>query len=1263
MADNPNKRKQGQSGAPGAKRPRFQAHFKNTISTTPSSKAYPNDEVNVACFVRAHENEIRALEAGIENAKKRLMRRAFQDVPRDMRRRTASHNPRRVPGRLRTRATREMNEDNTPKMRGKSGSGIGKGTTAWLRKEGMKKAKRKPRKRGSDKEEDGKITITETISGDAMEGVETAKVSHMAATKRKRRPSLAKAALVPARFRKRQINKCWLPTHMFHTKRAHMTPPNEPLWRFAIPITPTLKSYRLTHRAATLRGATAWDMSYISTIGLHGTEGSIVGMLRALHFCSGVDEESWEDSRKAKKWKNGTRTWEGWLYEREGKLPKKIAPVTVIWSAQGPNDKAKRKVFIRVHPSAFLHLWNEVLKVSKVQKPNVAVEDLRFEIGSIEITGPGATETLCSALTPIPASEGHSDASERPEAVWKALAPVTNLGVLPHDVLLGFNVTDPRLHYPPRTVEVSQDASSQSQLMQTLAYWPVDDSQTSPSIFNRDVRLAAGRSLPSQQSINRRKGAASPGEYPEPRSGDPVIPVLAFVSRSSNSWTVLLPWKCVDPVWRHMMFYPISTGGNPKYGGLTERRQIYFERSAPWYPGDFPGTAAGWTWELQQRIEREKEWLKRPKGKRIEWGSIDLGKDRKGEVGNPWDCDWERLLQKGPAVADDQNPLDSSAPFRHLPSPTVLSLLSHPDPSTLSQYISIPHLFTVKITMVQRGHPTDCARIYRLPTTDSQLRKKWLSLMPHSESTGKGPIKQRWKQDNRKLPLHLQRRALAASLLDPHKQDDGALKAGHPDYPAVPDEEDLIGFVTTGNYNLAEGRMTAVANMHLKSVVEDGKKSPPGERRICIVRNAGQSLGRLANMSEDRAADGQGDFVKSPIKLSGAQLEELTHDILEDTVYNIIHDIAKSCHRSEKLLRMQSAATEAETLALQSMEVPSQKGATSQSAPTATTDAAVYDNGRVFLKGNPLKTTPNITCPHCKQPRLMHPIMGKGMQEPDIKNVYCNLYPWVQRPGHDIYGNPFPTDMAKSKKERELVKKAEKNNAGTPNSQDADVIAGEGNGPQNRKTTGISTGGKPASYIPWHTCPNCKRSLLITRFAKHLEQCLGISGRQSSRNARAKLIGQNGTGSGMSNTPLGSRLGTPVPGSQSFGTKEKRSSPTKKLGAEDDDVDDNETPEKKKKKKSSYIKKADRERMAKEGVGPLKVKLKSKDSSKEGDSAQRKSENGEGKRDREDGGDEVPRKKIKLTLGKENDAANKDSRSSSNTAGGSVAGDGKGESK
>lgn len=80
-----------------------------TILSQTSDKALnKNGELDVSAFVKAREYEIKALEASMGASKKALSTRAFQQVPRELRRRTASHNVKRVPKRLRARAAKEV---------------------------------------------------------------------------------------------------------------------------------------------------------------------------------------------------------------------------------------------------------------------------------------------------------------------------------------------------------------------------------------------------------------------------------------------------------------------------------------------------------------------------------------------------------------------------------------------------------------------------------------------------------------------------------------------------------------------------------------------------------------------------------------------------------------------------------------------------------------------------------------------------------------------------------------------------------------------------------------------------------------------------------------------------------------------------------------------------------------------------------------------------------------------------------------------------
>jgi ribonuclease P/MRP protein subunit POP1 len=666
-----------------------------------------------------------------------------------------------------------------------------------------------------------------------------------------------------AKYRKRQRCKTWLPTHMFHAKRAHMATTKDPIWRFAIPLSPTEKSYRPTHRARGARGAVAWDMSYMSTVQLEGTESCIEAVLRAV----GVDgDEAW--GAKGRKWRAGTRFLQAWTFEKDD-LSKPIAPVTLVWCAppksedvemadagkpQAALKKPRRKLWIRVHPSAFLQVWQGLLELSKRQNPPVMVEDLRFEIGSIEITGPGSTEALLAALRPV---LGPSDTpvGESPEAIWSSLLGVSNPSSLPQNALLSFDISDPRLQYPPRTLKVPGDENYMNDLAIMLSKWSPDQTQGPSSIFDRPSRLAAARQLPSQKAINRRRTLAGPGVYPVSQPNDPKIPVMILATRpqarskkntTPGSWTVLLPWKCVVPVWYSLMYYPLSSGGNPRFGGLKEHQQLAFEAGEGSFPGDFPGTRAGWEWTQRETEKSRRQWERRPKGRRSEFDSLILGDGHpKGEIGHGWACDWERLVQ-GPskddtavnANDDDKKTSEQEAggidpPFnirtvRYTPGDTnkILNSLSKAP-------IDSSALATIHLTLSSRGTPTPCARIYRLPT-DPGLRRKWLEL---ASTRGKSGEKSTSLNDPT-LPPEEARRRLAESLISTSAHENSTS-----DHLEVPTEEDLIGFVTTGNFNLSEGKGTGIGSIQLSKVLVPDMK--PSERRMCIVRSAGEKLGRL----------------------------------------------------------------------------------------------------------------------------------------------------------------------------------------------------------------------------------------------------------------------------------------------------------------------------------------------------------------------------------------------------------------------------------
>lgn len=260
------------------------------------------------------------------------------------------------------------------------------------------------------------------------------------------------------------------------------------------------------------------------------------------------------------------------------------------------------------------------------------------------------------------------------------------------------------------------------------------------------------------------------------------------------------------------------------------------------------------------------------------------------------------------------------------------------------------------------------------------------------------------------------------------------------------------------------------------------------------------------------------------------------HAVLDDVLYNIISDLLMKTHREEKTARATTAAIRVEKLASDASE-----SSTPDSKPDVRieTDAAIYEDGKVLLKGNPLKTTTEILCPRCHLPRLLYPTEGKGARKPDPSIIYCKKHPYIDKPGCDIYGQSWVgPGPGRGKKKKDLDKKLD----GTTDSPT----------PEQRPPNVLS--------FPSATCSKCKRCILVTRLNNHMGSCIGNSGRNASRAAAQKM--SNG-GSQNDPTPPSSQKATPVPASRA-------PSPRKRDASEDEE---SETSHRKKKHKPANTKK------------------------------------------------------------------------------------------
>ena len=714
-------------------------------------------------------------------------------------------------------------------------------------KDAKKKGKEKKKPEGGEMTEDevdyGKWSNTDPAS--------KATTSNTTTVPRVRKNKLAEPPKATSKFRKRQIHKTWLPTHLWHAKRAHMTKPDEPLWRMAIPLSPTEKCFRPSHRASGGRGAIAWDMSYVATIGCEGSYTALLAMLRDI----GLWETSKGVTTKEKRWIQGLRSLTSWASAADDSKTT-IAPVTVLWESKSSPETdnltamitstavaetgesttapAKQKhhpeprgrFFLRCHPSSFYQLWQELRTVAQRQRPSVNLEDLRFEIASLDIVGPSSTEALCAILQPVQSSPQKRSTSEN---LWKKLPGLTNPASLPVGAVMALKVTDPRLHHPRKSPAISSRTQQDLDQLNDLAVdWLPEDQPFEKLIFSQEARVAASRAMPSQKAINRRKSNAVPCEAPPPQDNDPQIPVALLASRpnpgadrAQGAWTVLLPWNCLDAVWRCLMYCPLHSGGNVRFGGLDEARQVAFEQSQPWFPGDYPGTEAGKAWERSESEKRYKKWSIRPSSRRTNYDAVRLGGENgKGEHGNGWACDWNVMFSSavvggggieevnGGATAAESGGREPSSKLNDTSESERLAAYSQLSPQRSAAILgsqrrrtgspslpATPMLATIRLTLLERGSPSPCARIYRLPLDQNGRHNKKFSPAGMPPREGSTLAREKWL-------------ALAGGQLNPSKTKLDRLKkiktnhhgneVAHRVYPDEHNELEAINYQPPG---------------------------------------------------------------------------------------------------------------------------------------------------------------------------------------------------------------------------------------------------------------------------------------------------------------------------------------------------------------------------------------------------------------------------------------------------------------------------------
>ncbi|RDB17942.1 Ribonucleases P/MRP protein subunit POP1 [Hypsizygus marmoreus] len=816
----PPKRKNGTDGEPTSREKKKQkvatartiavqqvkaVSFSETAVAGPSNKLGVDSlrrlpsAIDVERFAEARAFEIDAMQSAMKNASASSTTRAWQALPRHLRRRAASHDVRRVPLRLREKARAEMDP---------------------VRKKALGRS-----------------------------------VPKLGKAKRLKRTEI---------FLKRQRDKLWLETHIWHAKRMKM----ENMWGYRLAVHPTEKSFRPSHRAS-VHGSIIHDASYFSLIELKGPEKILKTILESCCDPQGLGPGS-------KRSTVGSRSLETHVYT-PGSYPFDfISPATIIWkpvdsplpdtnesstaeeqqeTADPPTQqnapKRKRKgkgkeqdkagtttpartdpeaprvVWVRSHPATFGEVFASLqtaasIALADARKAGIAddkeyeieIADLRRQVNAFEIMGPKSNQVLRGALSPVP-----QDQRKEFTKFWSELTNLQSSGERGRGMIVGFKVNDPRLKFPPSNAKAKPQTSDYITAPTTLPSPQLAQSE----IWDEVTRRALAKPRYKKKDLDeRRSKLLIPGTPLNALRQDDRIPVLLIqrsVENTGSDSQALHGWTLIVPAGWSMAFFSSLTFTGTRVGGQRERQTQAFEAGTAYFPRDFPSSAGYETYATERELEDKARWDRKPPAKRPNFEKLGTR--------SPWRADWEVVLglpnrpHQAPALAGDdaqeedaglvttqrEEPVlveDSGKKFiepwllRGIEVPNILANMSklfNPgagllqeinklrskrgfeplDSSLKSDDLIKAALVLVRVKMCKRGAPDDLAIIYSI---EDEEAKKWERAMRNSRAS---------KADlDSESPEELQLAELVAEA------------------------SSVIGYVTTGHFSLSQGKGSGI---------------------------------------------------------------------------------------------------------------------------------------------------------------------------------------------------------------------------------------------------------------------------------------------------------------------------------------------------------------------------------------------------------------------------------------------------------------------
>ncbi|KAI8074510.1 NUC188 domain-containing protein [Gongronella butleri] len=500
-------------------------------------------------------------------------------------------------------------------------------------------------------------------------------------------------------YQRRQGNKTWLETHIWHAKRMKMAD----LWGFRLARHLHFKSQRPSYRSYS-HLSVIHDASYVGCLEWKGAPHNVAAFLSpyldpALPCLNSV------------RFANGHRIGHQLLYQCYPTAF--LCPVMFLWRNDTANDDDNAQLWMWIHASVFDTAHAMFKDAMSKQMLDIEMVDRRKDLVRFDFAGPQSTELLQAILEPV------NDETINAKT-WRALRALRSSSSLAPGVVLAMDVKDPRLAFPQK-VDRHHAVCESPALRKVCMDWPLEAAAAS-RLWDDGVRNQVRADRPSDHALVRRRETQKSAVL-DFCSSDVAVPIMliqrgsmvASLTKKTNAqecaegWTLLVPHGWAMPFWKSCTF----AGARP--AGLLEMRTIHFESGAPFYPFDDPATSAWNDLRDNYKQKAERLWQRRPPAKRVNYTLLD----RK----SPFEPAFETLV-------DLKTPLWVIRAKR--------SLLAHvddatPSPWTIEQTASA--LVKVRIVLTQRGKPVQNAAILD-PTSNAHIG--YLTTAGFSMTEGKG---------------------------------------------------------------------------------------------------------------------------------------------------------------------------------------------------------------------------------------------------------------------------------------------------------------------------------------------------------------------------------------------------------------------------------------------------------------------------------------------------------------------------------------------